>query len=478
MEIDDAQVRPTEHVVPTPTPRPSGWRRVVALAAAVLVGSAVTGTAVWLATRPRPVPSRVMRATITPSATAPLTIALLGRDLALAPDGSRLVYVGANGTQLFVRALDQLVPTALTGLGVPSQPIFSPDGQWIAFFDGNAGLKKVAATGGPATTLSPTNAPGFGASWSPNDTIVFATADPSTGLLRVGAAGGEPEVLTTPDRAQGELDHGWPEVLPGGEAVLFSIGITGGTEQAQVAVLDLRTRARRVLLRGGSHAQYVAPGYLIYAVTGTLRAVAFDVERLEVMGSPVPVVENVLTKPSGEVDATVASAGTLVYVAGGQVTTARRTLVWVDRRGREEPLAAPARAYRYPRLSPDGMKVAVEAQDQEHDIWIWDLARQTPTRFTFDPAPDIYPVWTPNGRQLAFRSMRERAAECLLASGGRHRRRRAVDRDPERTSSLCRRPRRDAAGAATGRAKDRGRPHDAGARRGAADVAAHPDGIQ
>ena len=124
---------------------------------------------------------------------------------------------------------------------------------------------------------------------------MFATAAPSTGLLRVAAAGGEPEVLTTLDRAQGEVGHAWPEVLPGGDAVLFSIGIKG--EQAQVAVLDLRTRQRRVLLRGGSHAQYVAPGYLIYAVTGTLRAVAFDVERLEVMGSPVPVVENVVTKP-------------------------------------------------------------------------------------------------------------------------------------------------------------------------------------
>ncbi|HEY6415966.1 MAG TPA: hypothetical protein VIX41_07000, partial [Acidimicrobiales bacterium] len=218
--------------------------------------------------------------------------------------------------------------------------------------------------------------------------------------------GGEPEVLTTVDLAQGEVDHGWPEVLPGGEAVLFSIGMKGGIEQTQVAVLDLRTRARRVLLRGGSHAQYVAPGYLIYAVTGTLRAVAFDVERLEVMGSPVPVVENVVTKPNGEVDASVAADGTLVYVAGGLMTTARRTLAWVDRRGREQPLAAPARAYRYPRLSPDGMRVAVEAQDQEGDIWIWDVARRALTRFTFDSAPDIYPVWTPDGQRLAFRSMR------------------------------------------------------------------------
>jgi serine/threonine-protein kinase len=415
LEIDDAQPRPSEHVVPTPKPHPSGWRRVVALATPALVGSLVTGTAVWLVTRPvSPAAPRVMRTTITPSAAAPLTIVGGGRDLAIAPDGLRLVYVASNATQLLVRRLDQLVPTALTGLGVPLQPVFSPDGQWIAFFDGNAALKKVAVTGGPAVMLSPTKNAGGGATWSPDDTIIFATVAPSTGLLRVGASGGEPEVLTTPDDAQGEVDHGWPEVLPGGDAVLFTVFMNGGIEQAQVAVLDLRTRSRRVLLRGGSHAQYVAPGYLIYAVAGTLRAVAFDLARREVTGSPVPVVEDVVIKPFGAVDASVAADGTLVYVRGGPVGTPRRTLVWVDRRGREEAAAAPARGYRYPRLSPDGMKVAVEVQEEQgSDIWIWDLARQALTRFTFDPAQDIYPVWTPNGRRLAFRSTRAMPANVF-----------------------------------------------------------------
>jgi len=377
------------------------WQRPLPLAAITLTLMAVAGLGLWAVVRPAP--PRVTRTTITPSANAPLTIGS-GRSLAIASDGTRLVYVGANATQLVVRELHQLQPRALTGLGLPTQPTLSPDGQWIAFFDGNTALKKVAVTGGPSIMLSSTNSGGAGASWSPDDTIIFATADPSTGLLRVTAAGGEPEILTKPDRAQAEVDHAWPQVLPGGQAVLFTALAAGN--QMHVAILDLRTGEQRVLLRGGSHAQYVAPGYLVYAVTGTLHAVAFDLGGLEVTGSPLPVVDGVVTMPLGAVNANIAGDGTLVYVPGGAVTTPRRTLMWVDRQGREEVLATPPRTYRYPRLSPDGTKVAVEILEQVSDIWIWDLAGRTLTRFTFDPAQDLYPVWTPGGRRLAFRSGR------------------------------------------------------------------------
>ena len=199
---------------------------------------------------------------------------MLDRDLAITPDGSRIVYVGNRGTQLFVRALDALEPVAVF-TGAPRGPFVSPDGQWIGFVDGNDVLKKVAVTGGPAITLATLDGAPRGATWGPDDTIIVATNNGTTGLQRVAAAGGPTTVLTRPDRAQGEADHLWPELLPGGRAVLFTItALTGGLDAAQVAVLDLQTGTRTVLVRGGSHAHYVPSGHLVYAAAGTLRAVA------------------------------------------------------------------------------------------------------------------------------------------------------------------------------------------------------------
>ena len=214
-------------------------------------------------------------------------------------------------------------------------------------------------------------------------------------------------MLTTPNRERGEVDHLWPEFLPGGQAVLFTMtATTGGLDNAQVAVLDLATGATTVVVRGGHHAHYVPTGHLVYGAGGTLRAVAFDLGRLEVVGTPVPVLEQVVTTGDGAVDVAVAANGTLVYVPGRGGAGAQRSLVWVDRMGREEPLAAPVRTYFYPRLSPDGTRVALDIRDQEQDIWIWDLARETLTRVTFDPAVDLYPVWSPDSRRLLFASAR------------------------------------------------------------------------
>jgi serine/threonine-protein kinase len=404
-----------------PLPNRLLWWRVVALTGIVLVVAAVTGAAVWFATRPaEPVPPRVSRLSLPASGAAALTINGADRDLAITPDGSRLVYVGNRGTQLFVRALDALEPVAVF-TGTPRGPFVSPDGQWIGFVDGTTVLKKVAVTGGPAITLATLDNISLGAAWGPDDTIIVATSITATGLQRVGAAGGPTTVLTRPDRAQGEADHLWPEMLPGGRAVLFTItASTGGLDAAQVAVLDLQTGRRKILLRGGSHAHYVASapgsparagreaGHLVYAAADTLRAVPFDLATLETRGTPVPAVPDVVTKNFGAVDAAVAGDGTLAYVLGRSTSDvfAQRTLVWVDRQGGETPIPAPPRPYVYPQLSPDGTRVAVNAQDQDNDIWIWDLSRTTLTRVTFDPGFDGYPVWTPDGRRLVFGSVR------------------------------------------------------------------------
>jgi serine/threonine-protein kinase len=382
-------------------PRLRVWQRPAPLAIAIVTLIVATGFAVWALTRPAP--PRVVRLTVTPSGATALGIG----DIAISPDGTRLAHVGAGAGQILVRAFDQLEPTTLQGVGAPGDLFFSPDGQWIGFFDGNTALKKVAVTGGSPVTLSRTGNNPLGASWSTDDTIIYATNDGS-GLLRVAAGGGEPEVLTTPNRDQGELDHVWPEILPGGQAVLFTIATGGGLDTDQIALLDLTTREQKILIRGGSYARYVPTGHLVYGMAGTVRAVAFDLRRREVVGTPVPVLEQVMADQDGAANLSISRDGTLVYVPGAVQGTELFTLVWVDRQGREEALKAPPRRYTYPRLSPDGSRVAlwVSYPRQENDIWTWDLERETLTRLTFEPAPDSHPVWTPDGQRLLFRSFR------------------------------------------------------------------------
>src|SRR5262245_3847082 len=363
-----------------------GWRRVaLAGVAAIIASGAIIGTLVWVAMRQaEPTSPRVSRLQLTPVGAAALSIGWNDRDLAITPDGSRVIYVGNQGTQIFVRALDALAPVAVfTGRGM-SGLFVSPDGQWIGFHDDSGVLKKVAVAGGPAVTLATIDTAGSsGATWGPDDTIIVATNSVDTGLQRISAAGGPLTVLTRPDRAQGEADHFWPEMLPGGRAVLFTItSLTGGVDAAQVAVLDLQTGTRKIVVRGGSHAHYVPSGlgspnrgerdggHLVYAAAGTLRAVPFDLARIETRGTPVTLVPDVVTTIKGGMNAVVADDGTLAYVLG-TVEGTPRTLVWVDRQGHETPIAAPPRPYLLPALSPDGTHVAVFANDQERDVWLW-----------------------------------------------------------------------------------------------------------
>jgi Protein kinase domain/WD40-like Beta Propeller Repeat len=390
-------------------PRPTLGRRMAKISVAWLVGVAMAGSAVWFAVRSA-APPRVTRLLIAPPSAA--AVAMDRPGLAVTPDGTRVVYAGANNTAFFVRALDQLNATAITGLGEVYGPFVSPDGQWIGFFDGLTALKKVAITGGPAVTLARPDGTGFGASWGPDGTIIFATNLRTTGLQRITADGGEPAVLTRPNRAAGEDDHIWPEILPGGQAVLFTITpSTGGLDQAQVAVLDLRTGKQTVLIRGGSGAHYVSSGHLVYMAAGTLHAVAFDLTRLAVVGTPVKVLPEVT--PMSNSGVAVATDGTLVYISGDASVAAMRSLVWVDRQGHETPIPAPPRNYAFPRLSPDGKRLAIYIPDQEVDIWLWDLARETLTRATFDPSVDVFPVWSADGRQLLFSSSRADAVNLF-----------------------------------------------------------------
>jgi serine/threonine-protein kinase len=384
-----------------------GFPRVAApVAAVVIIGLVLTGFFLARA-RSDADPPRISRLQIATPNAAALSLNDTGRSVAITPDGSRLIYVGANGTTLFVRPFDQLDAISLVRGTALRHPFVSPDGQWVGFFDGAVTLKKVPISGGPAVLVARLDSAEHGATWTPSGTIIFATSSTATGLQRVSADGGEPAVLTRPDRTRGEVNHSWPELLPDGQAVLYTVTASmGGLDADSIAVLDLRTGRTTTLLRGGRHAQYAASGHLVYAAAATLRAVAFDSARMLVIGASRPVEKQVLTTPIGAVETGLARDGTLVYVAGNAGSGTARTLVWVDRQGRETPLSVPPRAYYYPRLSPDGTRIAMMIADQIRDIWIWDLLRATLTRVTSDPGTNANPVWTPDGRRLVFGSNR------------------------------------------------------------------------
>ena len=325
--------------------------------------------------------------------------------MAVSPDGRWFVYNSTGG--LYVRAMRELAARLVPGTeGGLTNPTFSPDGQWIAYYQ-ESQLKRITISGGAPVVICAATNP-FGVSWEADNTILFGQPE---GIMRVSANGGTPELVIRAEK--GEQMHG-PQALPDGESVLFSVTRANGRtrwDQAEIVVQSLRTDQRTVVLKGGSDARYVPTGHLVYALEDGLFAIALDANRREVRGGPVSVIEGVRRATGSQ--ATTAAAnygisnhGTLVYATSGAGADVQRTLVWVDRAGHEEVIPAPARAYQYPRVSPDGTRLALDIRDQDDDIWIWDLARQTLTRLTFDPLTDSYPVWSPDSQRLVFGSTR------------------------------------------------------------------------
>jgi Tol biopolymer transport system component len=405
LEIEDALV-PRDSGVSAIAAAPFRRRLVAVAIGAAMVSAALGALATWAIVRPAPanprLPSRfVIRP---PAALAPWMGSFL-RSIALSPDGRHLVYTAAPGAgpggALLVRSIDQLELTPLSGITRARAPFFSPDGQWVGFFQ-DTELRKAPITGGPAISICSVRGAPRGASWGDDGMIVFATGDPTTGLWRVPSGGGGPTLLTSP--AQGEGDHIFPVVLPAGRGVLYTTAAPGQAGNSDIAVLDARTNQRRTLIHGGSQPDYVETGHLVYAAAGTLRAIRFDLATLQVLGDPLPVLEHVGMAQTGAADYAVSRSGTLAYLPNAQPV---RSLIWVDRAGHEEPLKLPLRAYALPRVSPDSAHVALDIRDQENDIWILDLGRDASLRkLTYGRSIETNPVWTADGKHLIFTSNR------------------------------------------------------------------------
>jgi len=409
LDLEDARAE-----LATPAPAASlprapriGWTAALAAAAGLLAG----GGLVWQAMRPAP--PLVARLAVPVPATDVL-VAGEQPGLAIAPDGRTLVYRARRdgAIHLMRRALDAADAEIIPGTENAGGPFFSPDGRWIGFAT-EGRLMKAPVDGGPPVAVCDTPGSPLG-SWGDDGTIAFSIAT-ARSIYTVPATGGDPVVVATPDEGKGELLQEVPEMLPGGRAALVTITYA---DHREVAVLRLDTGAVTPLTEG-SLARFAPTGHVVFARGATLWAAPFDLGRLALAGEPMAVLEGVeQSSLSGTAHFAVGGDGSLVYMPPRSALDVR-TPVWVDRRGAEEPLPIQPRPFTRVAISPRGDRVALAlATAESRDIWIFERARGTLFRLTVDPAVDTAPVWSPDGRWIAFRSERESGGIFRMPSDG------------------------------------------------------------
>jgi eukaryotic-like serine/threonine-protein kinase len=366
------------------------------IAGAVVLTAIIAGLAAWkLKPTPPPEPRQVTRFEHYLAEDQQLIISN-NPILAVSPNGRQFVYCTSKG--LCLRSTEELDVRLIAGaIENPLIPFFSPDGQWVGYRSNNK-LKKVAISGGTPVVLCDVGNVGQ-ASWHSDNTIVYGQT--GKGIMRVSADGGTPETLIGEEE---EIFYA-PRLLPGGRSVLFTL-ITN--EGYKIAVQSLESRKRTVLFKG-DNAWYLPTGHMVYALENNLFAIPFNLDTLQATGASVPMVEGVFRMgPLFPPQYVISISGALAYVPKAiAAASPRRTLVWVDRNGKEEPIAAaPPDAYGAFRISPDGTRVALTVNiGSKSDIWIWDLVREARTRLTSNEDSE-YPLWTLDGKRIAFSSTR------------------------------------------------------------------------
>jgi serine/threonine-protein kinase len=408
LDIDESL---TETALPATTivsggPPRSIWGRAMPLALAAVAASAVAGTAAWWL-KPAPALHVTRLSLALPEGQRYTTT---NRQIvAMSPDGTLLGYV-SNGA-LHVKSLADLEPRTIaeasSGL---ANPTFSPDSRSIAFWSlGDRTIRRVAVTGGsPIAVTTTADFLFYGMSW---DQSGILWGEGSRGIMRVAPEGGKPERIASVK--DGELAHG-PQILPGGQALLFTIGRGSATDRwdkGQIVVQSLTTGERKTLIDGGSDGRYLPTGHLVYATGGTVFAVPFDLSRLEVAGSPTPVLEGVrrsLGLTTGATQFSVSDTGSLLYIPGPPTLSAASDLGVIDRTGAVQRLKLPLASYEHPRVSPDGRRITFATDDgKEAIVWVYDLDGATQMRRLTFGGRNRFPIWSADGTRIAFQSDRD-----------------------------------------------------------------------
>ena len=401
IEIEDAGAEPVSTTEAPLGPVIIRRRALFLITGALILGAAITALA-FRYLRPTPWKKPAHLSIVLPPGNNPT-----GNKppLAFSPDGNHLAYVSGHGgvARLYLRSLDDPEAKSISSTEGASGPFFSPDGQWIGFF-AQGKLMKVSLNGG-ATQRICASGLSAGASWGTDNTIIFSPSA-SSGLLRVSAYGGTPEIFTTLDASKGEISHRYPQFLPGGKAVLFTVFTGMGWDDQHIVLQVLKTGERRTLVKGGHTGRVVPAGYLVYCRAGSLYALPFDLSRQEVTGSsPVMIVKGIGQSDALAGEYSFSDTGFLAYIPASPRQFERR-LVWIDRKGNVAPLEAPLRNYGEPALSPDGRQIAASINENTTDLYIYDLERGSLTRLSFEGCSQN-PVWTPNGKRIAYRATRE-----------------------------------------------------------------------